>query len=433
MGTQHHPAASWLRVGFSNMEKIGILGAGYVGLATAAGFAARGFSVVCADVNQNKLAILQSGELLFFEEGMKDVFRAATVPVVFTANLAEACACNIVFCCVGTPSAPDGSADLSYVRSAAETCASIHPGALFVIKSTVPPGTSKQIHNLVNGKLRIAANPEFLREGQAVHDALNPSRIVIGADDPLVLSVLSDLYSGTGAPIVATDSTTAELVKYASNSFLATKISFMNDIANLCDVIGADVQAVAHGMGLDDRIGPKFLQPGPGYGGSCFPKDVAALRHLGEAVGVPLRILKATTEVNEQRQRRSVELLQSFLGDLAGKKIAIWGLAFKPGTDDIRDAPSLVVIEACLKAGATVTAYDPLVRDAAVQCFPALRLASSALVALEGADALVIMTDWPEFSSFSRSDVQTVLGSSCIVDLRHVLTEQHVGNEQNRI
>lgn len=410
------------------MQRIGILGAGYVGLATAAGFAARGFAVICADVNEKKISILNAGELPFFEEGMKDVFHAASMPVAFTSNLTEACACDIVFCCVGTPSAPDGSADLSYVRSAAETCASIHPNALFVIKSTVPPGTSKQIRDLTKGKLRIAANPEFLREGQAVRDALNPSRIVIGADDASDSSVLLDLYSGTGAPIVSTDTTTAELVKYASNSFLATKISFINDIANLCDVIGADVQAVAHGMGLDDRIGPKFLQPGPGYGGSCFPKDVAALRHLGEKVGVPLRILNAASEINEQRQRRPIELLQSSLGDLAGKQIAMWGLAFKPGTDDIRDAPALGVIEACLGAGATVIAYDPLVRDAAVLRFPSLQLAPSALVTLEGADALVVMTDWPEFSTFSRGDVQAALGSSNIIDLRHVLKERHVGN-----
>lgn len=403
------------------MNTIGVLGAGYVGLATAAGFAARGFSVVCADIDERKVAKLQIGELPFFEEGMKEVFQAASVPVVFTSNLAEACACDIVFCCVGTPSAPDGSANLSYVRSAAETCAAMNPGALFVLKSTVPPGTSKQIRDLTGEKLRIAANPEFLREGQAVYDALNPSRIVIGADDASVLSVLSDLYSGTGAPVVATDTITAELVKYASNSFLATKISFINDIANLCDVIGADVQAVARGMGLDDRIGPKFLQPGPGYGGSCFPKDVAALRHLGDAVGVPLRILNATSEVNEQRQRLPVELLQSSLGDLAGKKIAMWGLAFKPGTDDIRDAPALGVIESCLKAGATVVAYDPLVSDAAILRFPSLQLASSAPAALDGADALVVMTDWPAFSAFSFGDVQSALGSSCIVDLRHVL------------
>ena len=423
MGTMHRPETSWRKVGSSSMQRIGILGAGYVGLATAAGFAARGFSVVCADVNEKKISILNAGELPFFEEGMKDVFHAASVPVVFTSNLAEACACDIVFCCVGTPSAPDGSADLSYVRSAAETCAALNPNALFVLKSTVPPGTSKQIRNLTNGKLRIAANPEFLREGQAVRDALNPSRIVIGADDPSALSVLSDLYSGTNAPIVAADTTTAELVKYASNSFLATKISFINDIANLCDVIGADVQAVAHGMGLDDRIGPKFLQPGPGYGGSCFPKDVAALRHLGDTVGVPLRILNAASEINEQRQRLPVQLLRTSLGDLTGKKIAMWGLAFKPGTDDIRDAPSLGVIEACINAGATVTAYDPLVRDAAILRFPSLRLASSALAALEGADALVVMTDWPEFSTISLGDVRTALGSPCIVDLRHVLKQ----------
>lgn len=403
------------------MKRIGILGAGYVGLATAAGFAARGFSVTCADVNEKKISILNVGELPFFEEGMKDVFHAASVPVIFTTDLAEACACDIVFCCVGTPSSPDGSADLSYVRSAAETCAAINPGALFVLKSTVPPGTSKQICDLTKGKLRIAANPEFLREGQAVHDALNPSRIVIGADDPLVLSAVSDLYSGMSAPIVATDTTTAELVKYASNSFLATKISFINDIANLCDVIGADVKAVAHGMGLDDRIGPKFLQPGPGYGGSCFPKDVAALRHLGEAVGVPLRILNAASEINEQRQHRPIELLQSALGDLSGKRIAMWGLAFKPGTDDIRDAPALGVIDACLKAGATVIAYDPLVRDAAVLRFPSLQLAPSAPAALDGADALVVMTDWPEFSAFSLSDVRSALRLPCVIDLRHVL------------
>ncbi len=401
------------------MRSIGILGAGYVGLATAASFAARGFVVICADPNAEKIAVLQRGELPFFETGMLEVFRAASTPVTFTADLAQACACDIVLCCVGTPSATDGSADLSFVQSAAQTCAEVSPGKLFVIKSTVPPGTSRSIATFVEGKLCVAANPEFLREGNAVHDGLHPSRIVIGADDPSVLSVLSDLYTGVDAPIVATDTVTAEMVKYASNSFLATKISFINEIANLCDAVGADVRSVAQGMGLDDRIGAKFLQPGPGYGGSCFPKDVRALRHLGEAVGVPLNILAATTVVNEERQLLPYRRLIESLGTVRGKRIAVWGLAFKPGTDDIRDAPALELLRRCMADGAYLVVYDPLVRSLPGE-FADVIIASSALEAAKHADALVVMTDWPEFSEISRVEIESVLRGACIIDPRYV-------------
>lgn len=400
---------------------IGILGAGYVGLATAAGFAARGFEVICADVNEEKIAILNAGKLPFFEKGMLEVFAGASTPVVFTVDVVLACRCDVVFCCVGTPSALDGSADLSYVQSVALTCAEVAPNAVFVLKSTVPPGTSRAISALVEGRLRVAANPEFLREGCAVEDALKPSRIVIGADDPSVLSVLLDLYSGTGAPIVSTNTITAEMVKYASNSFLATKISFINDIANLSEKVGADVLAVAEGMGLDDRIGTKFLQPGPGYGGSCFPKDVKALMHLGASVGVPLRILEATTAINEERQMLPYRQLREKLGDIRGKRIAIWGLAFKPGTDDVRDAPSLRIIEQCFVDGATVIAYDPLVQQESMKQFPMLEFAESADSALMNADALVVMTDWPEFSEHRLNDIEARVSSGVVIDLRFVL------------
>lgn len=405
---------------FINMT-IGILGAGYVGLATAAGFAARGFEVVCADVNEEKIAILNAGKLPFFEKGMLGVFATASIPVVFTVNVASACRCDVVFCCVGTPSAPDGSADLSFVRSVALTCAEVAPNAVFVLKSTVPPGTSRAIATLVEGRLRVAANPEFLREGCAVEDALRPSRIVIGADDPSVLSVLLDVYSGTNAPIVSTNTITAEMVKYASNSFLATKISFINDIANLSEKVGADVLAVAEGMGLDDRIGAKFLQPGPGYGGSCFPKDVKALMHLGTSVNVPLRILEATTAINDERQMLPYYHLREKLGDIQGKRIAMWGLAFKPGTDDVRDAPSLRIIEHCLADGAVVVAYDPLVRSESMKQFPILEFSESAESALLYSDALVVMTDWPEFSEHRLSDIEAKVSSGVVIDLRFVL------------
>ncbi len=426
---------------FINMT-IGILGAGYVGLATAAGFAARGFEVICGDVNEEKIAILKEGKLPFFEKGMLEVFAAASIPVVFSLDVALACRCDVVFCCVGTPSAPDGSADLSFVRSVALTCAEIAPNAVFVLKSTVPPGTSRAIAALVEGKLRVAANPEFLREGCAVEDALKPSRVVIGADDPSpfatsfakatevkkaseglpsVLSILLDLYSGTGAPIVSTNTITAEMVKYASNSFLATKISFINDMANLCDVVGADVLAVAEGMGLDDRIGAKFLQPGPGYGGSCFPKDVKALMHLGASVGVPLRILEATTAINDERQMLPYRHLRERLGDIRGKRIAIWGLAFKPGTDDVRDAPALRIIEQCLADGAMVIVYDPLVRQESMKQFPMVEFADSAHSALVDTHALVVMTDWPEFSDHRLYDIEARVSSGVVIDLRFVL------------
>ncbi len=400
--------------------RIGILGAGYVGLATAASFAARGFSVVCADIDERKIAKLEVGELPFFEEGMADVFRAASIPVMFTTDLAMACTCDIVFCCVGTPSAPDGSANLSFVQSSARTCADVAPNAVFVLKSTVPPGTSRLISDFVEGKLRVAANPEFLREGCAVKDALNPSRVVIGADDESVLSVLLDLYSGTGAPIVSTNTVTAEMIKYASNSFLATKISFINDIANLCDVIGADVRSVAEGMGLDDRIGAKFLQPGPGYGGSCFPKDVRALMHLGKLVNVPLRILEATTAINGDRQTLPYRRLIESFGSIEGKRIAVWGLAFKPGTDDVRDAPALSLLRQCLADRAECVAFDPLVRSLSSE-FVEVKIVENAIDALRNADALVIMTDWPEFAEFNRAQILQQMSGACIVDPRYVL------------
>lgn len=402
------------------MQSIGILGAGYVGLATAASFAERGFAVVCADPNAEKIAILLRGEMPFFEAGMKEVFAAASTPVIFTTDLARACACDIVFCCVGTPSAADGSADLSYVHSAAQTCADVAPEKLFVLKSTVPPGTSRVVAAAVDQRLRVVANPEFLREGNAVHDGLFPSRIVIGADDAETMEELRSVYAGVDAPIVAADTITAEMVKYASNSFLATKISFINEIANLCDVVGADVLAVAHGMGLDDRIGAKFLQPGPGYGGSCFPKDVRALMHLGESMGVPLTILAATTAVNAERQALPYRQLQNAFGSLEGKRIAVWGLAFKPGTDDIRDAPALVLLRQCMQEHAELVAFDPLVRELPAE-FAAVTIAPSALAAAQNADALVIMTDWPEFSTISKATILSALRGTHIIDPRYTL------------
>ncbi len=407
------------------MPSIGILGAGYVGLATAAGFAARGFKVVCADIDEKKINVLQMGELPFFEEGMKEVFLASSIPVIFTTDLSLACSCDIVFCCVGTPMSIDGSADLSYVFSAATTCAEVNQRALFVIKSTTPPGTAKRVSGIIDGKLRIASNPEFLREGQAVADALKPSRIIIGADDTSIQSELSELYSDVKVPILCTDTVTAELIKYASNSFLATKISFINEIDNLCHTIGANILDVAKGMGLDDRIGAKFLQPGPGYGGGCFPKDVSALQFLGSSIGVPMKILSATSMVNVQRQTLSFNRLVEFFGvDLAGKTIAIWGLAFKPNTDDFRDSPSISLINSCIKAGASITAYDPMVRgESTKRAFggQVFKRALSAISAIDGADALVIMTDWPEFEKYSIADVKKYLRTSCVVDLRHVL------------
>ncbi len=400
---------------------IGVLGAGYVGLATAASFAARGFAVVCADIDAGKITRLHAGALPFFEEGMLDVFRTASTPVQFTTDLAAACLCDAVFCCVGTPSAPDGSANLSFVQSAATACALVAPNALFVLKSTVPPGTARLISAFVDGKLRVAANPEFLREGNAVQDALNPSRIVIGADDESIAVVLLSLYSDVRAPIVSTNTVTAEMIKYASNSFLATKISFINDIANVCDVIGADVLRVAEGMGLDDRIGTKFLQPGPGYGGSCFPKDVQALMHLGRSVSVPLRILEATTAINADRQTLSYRMLVDRMGNLQGKRIAVWGLAFKAGTDDIRDAPVLPLLRLLLADGAHVVAYDPLVRSLPLE-FTAIKIENSAIEAIDHADALVVMTDWPEFSSYALVDIQRGVVSGLVVDLRFALS-----------
>lgn len=402
------------------MKTIGILGAGYVGLATAASFAARGFSVTCADPNEKKIEILQQGGLPFFEEGMLEVFCSAPTPVIFTTDLSLACKSDIVFCCVGTPSAADGSADLSFVKSAALTCAEVAPNRIFVLKSTVPPGTSRLIDEFVKGRLRVIANPEFLREGSAVYDGLHPSRIIIGADNGEDSAMLEEIYKDVDAPIVVTDTVTAEMVKYASNSFLATKISFINEMAGLCDVVGADARIVAKGMGLDDRIGSKFLEPGPGYGGSCFPKDVRALMHLGHSVGMPLKILEATSLVNTERQSLSFRMLEQGLGSLVGKRIAVWGLAFKPGTDDVRDAPALELLRQCLAVDAQIIAFDPLVHLLSSD-FSRVEIAHSMLDAVTDADALVIMTNWPEFSLTNREQILSCMKGSLIVDLRYVL------------
>jgi UDPglucose 6-dehydrogenase len=297
---------------------------------------------------------------------------------------------------------------------------------MFIVKSTVPPGTCRDLVRAVSGQLRVAANPEFLREGNAIEDALRPSRIVCGTDDQESVLMFTELYRDVGVPIVNTDTVTAELIKYASNSFLATKISFINEIATLCDAIGANVHTVAEGMGWDDRIGNKFLQPGPGFGGSCFPKDVRALRHLGRSVETPLRLLDAVLEVNTDRQHLSVERVRAMFGSLSGKHIAVWGLAFKPDTDDVRDAPALAVIASCCREGARVVAYDPFVKRLP-SSFASVTHAPSAIDALHCADALIVMTDWPEFSSIHKVDIVSRVALNRIVDLRGVLRDTLMG------
>jgi UDPglucose 6-dehydrogenase len=409
------------------VNKLTVVGIGYVGLVTAACMAELGHEVVAIDVDAGKVRLLQDGGTPVYEPGLTELIAANRVRLRFTSDAAEAYSFGeFIFLCVDTPPTASGDADLSRVwRAVGSLPASEHPRVL-VAKSTVPVGTGAQIQaklrEQVGGCTGYASNPEFLREGTAIRDFLHADRIVIGTDDVEVAERVKSLYAGIDCPVLTTDVASAEMIKYASNAFLATKISFINEIANVCEMTGADVSVVAQGMGLDNRIGPHFLQAGIGYGGSCFPKDVSALKQIASDSGYHFQLLSAVIEVNELQKRRVIGKLKRYLGeDLRSKRIALLGLAFKPNTDDIRQACSVVLAGRLLAEGAQVVGYDPLAMDNMRSTLPALEYASSAMDALSGADAGVLVTEWSEFTGLDWARVKAAMARPVVIDGRNVL------------
>ena len=379
-------------------EPIGVIGTGYVGLVTAAGFAHLGSEVFCIDIDAAKIARLQAGEIPIYEPGLEEMVEANRDRLHFSTDIADALEhARLLFVAVGTPPTYSGDADLSAVRAVVDSIPASDRHAL-VMKSTVPAGTGVSIKRVLaeRGKDQIAyvSCPEFLKEGSAVKDFLNPDRVVIGDDGDWAGDAVVDLYAPLDAPLVRTDIASAEMVKLASNAFLATKISFINEIANVCEETGADVIEVARGMGLDDRIGQKFLQAGIGFGGSCFPKDVNALKQLAGNSGYHFQLLNAVIEVNELQKRRVIGKLQKHLGSLVGKTVCLLGLAFKPNTDDMREASSLVLSARLQADGAHIRVYDPVAEQEARELIRGVHFADGVLDAVEGADAVVLVTEW---------------------------------------
>ena len=409
-----------------------MVGTGYVGLVTGACLADFGMNVVCVDRDGTKIAGLQRGEVPIYEPGLEEIVakneRAGRLR--YTTDLKSAIEESLaIFIAVGTPPRPDGSPDLTFVRQVAEAVAEHMNGYKVVVtKSTVPTGTGKMIEQIIGRKngghdFSVVSNPEFLREGSAVADFLRPDRIVIGASDPRAIEVMKEIYSPLyliETPFVITDVASAELIKYASNGFLAVKVSFINEIARLCELMGADVHDVARGMGLDKRIGGKFLHPGPGFGGSCFPKDTAAAADLARQHGYAFRIIEATIEVNRETKARMIEKIAGKVGPLAGKTAAVLGLSFKPETDDIRESPAIVVVGDLLKAGASVRAFDPAAMSNAKAILPGIFYAHDVYDCAEGADFVVLATEWNEFRALDLAKLAAALKSKTMIDLRNV-------------
>src|SRR3954468_2120182 len=409
----------------TNREPIGVIGTGYVGLVTAAGFAELGSDVYCIDIDAAKIEGLKRGEIPIWEPGLEDLVSQHRGRMHFSTNLADALDhARLLFVAVGTPPLYSGDADLSAVHAVVDSMPPSDHHAL-VMKSTVPVGTGRNIRRIFEeqGKsgFRYVSCPEFLKEGSALDDFLQPDRVVIGDDGDWAGDAVEDLYAPLGAPIVRTDVFSSEMVKLASNAFLATKISFINEIANVCEETGADVLEVARGMGLDDRIGPKFLQAGIGFGGSCFPKDVQALKQLAGNSGYHFQLLTAVIEVNELQKRRVISKLQKHLGSLVDKEIALLGLAFKPNTDDMREASSLVLSARLNAAGAHVRAYDPVAEEEARKLIRGMAFCPTALEAVDGADAVVLVTEWPEFAELDLAEVAGRMRGTLLVDGRNFL------------
>ena len=413
--------------------KICVIGTGYVGLVAGAGFADMGNDVVCCDVDAAKIEGLKQGVMPIYEPGLDKLVmhNAAEGRLVFTTDVPSGVAgAEVVLLAVGTPPGPDGSADLSFIFKAAEQVADALTGwAVLVTKSTVPVGTGDKIEALVRKRAKhefaVASNPEFLKEGDAVNDFMKPDRVVVGAEDKRAIETLRALYAPftrTSDRMLVMDRRSAELTKYAANSMLATRISFMNDLANLCELLGADIELVRKGMGSDIRIGPKFLFAGPGFGGSCFPKDLRAAVSTGKEVGYDLSILNAVVAVNErQKQKLGEKVIAHFGGNLKGKRIAVWGLAFKPGTDDIREAPALVLIDQLTAAGAVVSGTDPVAMEVVrKQLGDRIQYEESNYECAKGADALVLVTEWHEFRRPSFERLKSLMKQPVVFDGRNI-------------
>jgi UDPglucose 6-dehydrogenase len=413
--------------------RICVVGSGYVGLVTGACLADFGMTVTNVDKDAAKIAALRRGEIPIYEPGLETLVatNVAAGRLAFATELGPAVeAARAVFIAVGTPPRPDGSSDLSFVREVAEQIgAHLNDYKVIVTKSTVPIGTGRMIEEIVTATSRgrqefaVVSNPEFLREGSAIDDFLHPDRLVIGSRDPQAVEIMLDIYSPlrvADVPFVITDTESSEMIKYASNSFLATKISFINEIAHLCERLGADVEVVARGMGLDKRIGSRFLHPGPGFGGSCFPKDAQALAHIAREHDTRLRLVETVLEVNDLIKLRMVEKIVAAAGDLGGKTAALLGLSFKPDTDDMRDSPALTIAAGLEERGCRVRAHDPAAMTAARALLPNVELCGDAYECAEGADVLVIVTEWNQFRALDLGRLRAALRQPVIVDLRNI-------------
>lgn len=412
-----------------------MIGTGYVGLVTGTCFAEMGFNVTCVDIDQAKIDNLKNhGIIPIYEPGLEELVRKQVKAerLHFTTNMAEAVPeADAVFIAVGTPQDEDGSADLKYVEAAAKQMAPHLSGyTLIVNKSTVPVGTGKLVEDILRrhnpkADFDVASNPEFLREGEAVGDFMKPDRIVAGVENERAAAVITALYeplTKQGAPLHITNRASSELIKYASNAFLATKITFVNELIALCDKVEADILSVSQGMGMDSRIAPRFLQPGPGYGGSCFPKDTHALAKMGRDNGVRLNLVEETITSNQQIKEQMAERITAIMGEVKGKTIAVLGLAFKANTDDMRDASALTILPQLVAQGAKVVAYDPEAMPRAKQLLQGIHYAGSIQEAAQGADATVILTDWADFKRLDLKSLKTWQASPLVIDLRNIFT-----------
>src|SRR6201991_1952301 len=405
-------------------EPIGVIGTGYVGLVTAAGFAELGSDVHCIDIDESKIEGLKNGVIPIYEPGLTELIEKNRERMHFSTDIKDALEhARLLFVAVGTPPTYSGDADLSAVHAVVASMPESDHHAL-VMKSTVLAGTGDSIKRLFKesgkDKFSYVSCPEFLKEGSAVKDFLHPDRVVIGDDGDWAGDAVAALYAPLEAPLVRTDINSAEMIKHASNAFLATKISFINEIANVCEATGADVVEVAKGMGLDDRIGPKFLQAGLGFGGSCFPKDVTALKQLAGNSGYHFQLLNSVIEVNELQKRRGIAKLEKHLGALVDKEIGLLGLAFKPNTDDMREASSLVLSARLYAAGARVRVYDPVAMDEARHLIRGVEFKDSAEAVVEGADAVVLVTEWPEFAELDLAELARLMRGNVLIDGRNV-------------
>ncbi len=412
---------------------IAVIGTGYVGLVSGACFAEFGVDVTCVDVDQDKIEMLNEGIIPIYEPGLDTIVKKNVDAgrLHFTTDIRTAVEqAAVIFLAVGTPPKPDGTPDMSYYRQAAlDVALALNGYKILVTKSTVPVGTGRWLHEFVSEnapagiQFAVASNPEFLREGAAITDFMRPDRVVIGTNDERSVEIMKELYRPLyliETPIVFTSLEAAELTKYAANAFLATKITFINEVANLCDAIGCDVHDVAKGMGMDNRIGRKFLHPGPGYGGSCFPKDTRALTTVADQFGVETLIVDAVIEANERQRDAMIPKIEKLVGDLKGKRIGMLGLSFKPETDDMRESPAIKIIGTLLSKGAVIKAFDPVAMAESRHYVEGIEYATDEYDAIDGADVMVIMTEWNQFRALDLERVKSLLSSPKIADLRNV-------------